>query len=217
LLSLFFHCSSLILSQFLPIFLLIAWRISVTRSDLLHSLSQIIYLFIYFHISQRQNCKASPKISPKRRLAWLPLRSSHSVSYIICIYVCMCVYVLLIECVCYIKWESEWASAGGRHLPLFQCSKGFTWYAIFPFFSFCCVPFFVHLCYTHMYRYRKFCKQYLIIDLFGCLKLLQGHTCKFCFSLDLSLEVKFRISSIFECSWLCHLCLLDLIISLYDE
>jgi hypothetical protein len=114
-------------------------------------------LFIYFHISQRQNCKASLKISPKRRLAWLPLRSSLSVSYIICIYVCMCVYVLLIECVCYIKRESEWASAGGRHLPLFQCSKGFTWYAIFPSFSFCCVPFFVHLCYTHMYRYTIFC------------------------------------------------------------
>jgi hypothetical protein len=85
-----------------------------------------------------------------------------------------------------------------------------------PFFTF--LVFVVcHLCYTHMYRYRKFCKQYLIIDLFGYLKLLQGHTCKFCFSLDLSLEVKFRISSIFECSWLCHLCLLDLIISLYDE
>lgn len=105
------------------------------------SLSLSNSLFIYFLISQCQNCKASLKISPKRRLAWLPLRSALSVSYIICICVCMCVYISIIECVGYIECKGKWASAGGRHLPLFQCSKGTTWYVIFSPFSFCWVPF----------------------------------------------------------------------------
>jgi hypothetical protein len=64
-------------------------------------------------------------------LAWLPLRFALSVYYIICVCVCMCVYISLIECVGYIEWKSEWASAGGRHLPLFQCCKGSTCYVIF--------------------------------------------------------------------------------------